>query len=59
MKRKHVMGIERVEDSEDLDDLIPFWNNNDGAAIHAKPLDSRPPPRAGKRALPNFGVDAL
>jgi hypothetical protein len=26
-------------------------------AILAKPLDSRPP-RAGKRVLPNFGLDA-
>jgi hypothetical protein len=59
MKRKHVVGVDRVEDSEDLDDLIPSLDDDDGVAIHAQPLDSRPPPRAGKRALPNFGVDAL
>jgi hypothetical protein len=58
MKCKHVVGVERVEDSEDLDDLIPSSDDDDGGAIHAKPLDSRPPPRAGKRALPNFGLDA-
>jgi hypothetical protein len=58
MKRKHVMGINRVEDLEDLDDHIPSSDDDDGTAIHAKPLDSRPPPRARKRALPNFGVDA-
>jgi hypothetical protein len=58
MKRKHVVGIDIVEDLKDLDDHIPSSDDDDGAAIHAKPLDSRPPPRAGKRVLPNFGVDA-
>jgi hypothetical protein len=35
MKRKHVVGVDRVEDSEDLDDLIPSSDDDDGAAIHA------------------------
>jgi hypothetical protein len=58
MKHKHVVGIDRVEDSEDLEDLIPSSNDDYGTAIHAKPLDSHPPPRVRKRALPNFGIDA-
>jgi hypothetical protein len=57
-KQKHVMGVDRVKDSEDLDDPNLSSDDDDGATIHAKPLDSRPPPRAGKRALPNFSVDA-
>jgi hypothetical protein len=44
MKRKHVMGVDRVEDSEDLDDHIPSSDDDDGTTIHAKPMDSRPPP---------------
>jgi hypothetical protein len=46
-----------VEDSEDLGAHSPSSGDDDGAAIPAKPLDVRPPPRAGKRALPNFGLD--
>jgi hypothetical protein len=57
MKRKHVVDVDRVKDSEDFDDHIPSSNDDDGLAIHAKPLDSRPPPRAEKWVLPNFGVD--
>jgi hypothetical protein len=37
----------------------PSSDDDDYVAILAKPLDSRPPPRAGKRVLPNFGLDAL
>jgi hypothetical protein len=59
MKCTHVGDVDRVEDSEDLDDHTPSSDDNDGATIPAKPLDSHPPPRAGKRVLPNFGVDAL
>jgi hypothetical protein len=52
------MDIDRVKDSEDLDDPNLSLDDDDGAPIHAKPLDSRLPPRAGKRVLLNFGVDA-
>jgi hypothetical protein len=55
----HVRDADRVEDLEDLDDHTPSLEDDDGAVIPAKPLDSRPPPRAGKRVLPNFGLDAL
>jgi hypothetical protein len=58
MKRKQVVDVDRVKDSEDFDDHIPSLDYDDGLAIHAKPLDSRPPPRAKKRVLPNFGIDA-
>jgi hypothetical protein len=50
-------NFDRVEDSEDLGTHSPSSGDDDGAAIPAKPLDVRPPPRAGKRALPNFGLD--
>jgi hypothetical protein len=53
------MDIDRVEDLEDLDVHSPSSDDDDGATILAKPLDSRLPPRAGKRVLPNFGLDAL
>jgi hypothetical protein len=50
-------NVDRVEDSEDLSTRSPSSGDDDGAAIPAKPLDVRPPPQAGKRALPNFGLD--
>jgi hypothetical protein len=46
-----------VEDSEDLDDTH-LTSDDDDSAIPVAPLSSRPPLRAGKRALPKFGVDA-
>jgi hypothetical protein len=52
------MDVDRVEDSEDFDDHILSSDDDDGLAIHAKPLDSRPPPRTEKKVLPNFGIDA-
>jgi hypothetical protein len=57
-KCTHVADVDKVEDSDDLDVHSPFSDDDDGAAILAKPLDSRLPPRAGKRVLPNFGLDA-
>jgi hypothetical protein len=57
-KRTHAAVVDRVEDSEDLDVHSPSSDDDDGAAILAKPLDSRPPPRAGKKALSNFSLDA-
>jgi hypothetical protein len=56
-KRTHVVDVDRVEDSEELGAHSPSLGNEDGAVILAKPLDSRPPPRVGKRVLPNFGLD--
>jgi hypothetical protein len=50
--------VDRVEDLEDFNDHILSSDDDDGLAIHAKPLDSRPPPRAKKRVLPNFGINA-
>jgi hypothetical protein len=58
MKRKNVVDVDRVEDSEDFDDHDLSSDEDDDQAIPAKPLDSCPPPRSGKRVLPNFGVDA-
>jgi hypothetical protein len=57
-KRMHAADVDRVEDSEDLNVRSPSSDDNDGAAILAKPLDSRPPSRAGKKVLSNFGLDA-
>jgi hypothetical protein len=58
-KRKNIEDVDRVEDSEDFDEHGLSSDEDDDQAIPAKPLDSRPPPQAGKKILPNFGVDAL
>jgi hypothetical protein len=58
MKRKHVMDADRVKDSEDFDDHILSSDDDDGLAIHTKPLDSHRPPQTEKKVLPNFGIDA-
>jgi hypothetical protein len=58
MKRTHVADVDRDEDSKELGTHSPSSDDDDGATIIAKPLDSRPPPRAGKRVLPNIGLDA-
>jgi hypothetical protein len=47
-----------VEDLEDFDDHGLSSDGYDDQAIPVKPLNSRPPPRAGKKILPNFDVDA-
>jgi hypothetical protein len=47
-----------VEDSEDLGDTHFSSGDDDDSVIPAKPLDSRPPPRSGKKILPKFGLDA-
>jgi hypothetical protein len=57
-KHTHAVDVDRVEDSEDVDVPSPSSDDDDGAAILAHPLVSRPPPRAGKKVLPNFGLDA-
>jgi hypothetical protein len=43
-KRTHAADADRVKDLEDLDVHSPSSDDDDGAAILAKPLDSRPPP---------------
>jgi hypothetical protein len=57
-KRKQVVDADIVEDSEDLDDTHFSSGDDDDSVIPAKPLDSRPPLRAGKKILPKFGLDA-
>jgi hypothetical protein len=57
-KRMNVGDADRVEDSEELGARSPSSGDDNNATIPAKPLDSRPPPRAGKKVLPNFGLDA-
>jgi hypothetical protein len=43
-KRKNVVDVDRVEDSEDFDNHDLSSDEDDDQAIPAKPLDSRPPP---------------
>jgi hypothetical protein len=50
--------VDRVEDLEELGAHSPSSGDDDDAAVLVKPLDSRPPPRAGKKPLPNFGLEA-
>jgi hypothetical protein len=57
-KRTNVADVDRVKDSKELGAHSPSSGDDDGAAIPAKPLDSRAPPRAGKRVLTNSGLDA-
>jgi hypothetical protein len=56
---KHVdtEDIDRVEDSKELGAHSPSLGDDDDAVVLVKPLDSRPPPRAGIKALANFGLD--
>jgi hypothetical protein len=58
IERTNVEDVDRVEDSKELGALSPSSGDDNDAAIPAKPLDSRPPTRAGKKVLPNFGLDA-
>jgi hypothetical protein len=58
MKRVNVGDVDRVEDSEELGVHSPSSGDDDGAAILAKLLDSRPPLRAWKKVLPKFGLNA-
>jgi hypothetical protein len=57
-KRKNVFEIDRVEDLEDFDNHDFSSNEYNDTVIPVKPLASRPPPRFGKKVLPNIGVDA-
>jgi hypothetical protein len=55
-KRQRITDV--VDDSEDLDDTR-FTSGDDGnSAIPASPLSCRPPPRAEKKIIPKFGIDA-
>jgi hypothetical protein len=47
-----------IADSEDLGDTHFFSGDDDDSVILAKPLDSCPPLRSGKKILPKFGLDA-
>jgi hypothetical protein len=58
MKRKNVVKVDRVEDSEDFDGHGLSSDEDDDPAIPVKPLDICPPPRSGKKVLSNFGIDA-
>jgi hypothetical protein len=55
-KSKQVVYV--INDSEDLDDTHFSSGDDDGSVIPAMPLDSRPPPRSGKKIHPKFGLDA-
>jgi hypothetical protein len=57
MKHKNVVNVDRVEDSGDFDGHGLSFDEDDDQAIPAKPIDSRPPPRTGKKVFPNFSVD--
>jgi hypothetical protein len=57
-KKKRVVDTDIVEDSEDLGDTQFSSGDDDDSVIPAKPLDSRPPLRVGKKILPKFGLDA-
>jgi hypothetical protein len=46
-----------IKDSEDLGDTHFSSGDDDDSVISAKPLDSRPPLRSGKKILPKFGLD--
>jgi hypothetical protein len=57
-KHKNVFEIDRVEDLEDFDGHDFSSDEYNDTVIPVKPLASRPPPRSGKKVLPNFGVNA-
>jgi hypothetical protein len=57
-KRKQIADANVVKNSEDTGDTHLSSGDYDDGVISAKPLDSRPPRRSGKRALPKFGLDA-
>jgi hypothetical protein len=57
VKHTDVEDIDQVEDSEELGAHSPSSSDDNDMAILVKPLDSRPPPRAGKKTLPKFSLD--
>jgi hypothetical protein len=58
VKHTDVEDVDQVEDSEELGSHSPSSGDDDDAAVLVKPLDSRPPLRAGKKILPKFSLDA-
>jgi hypothetical protein len=56
-KKRQAMDTDIVKDSEDLGDTHFSSGDDVNTVIPAKPLDSRPPLRAGKKILPKFGLD--
>jgi hypothetical protein len=56
LKRQQIADV--VEDLEDLDDTHFTLGDDGDSAIPASPLRRRPPPRAEKKVLPKFGIDA-
>jgi hypothetical protein len=57
VKHPDTEDVDRVEDSEELGAHSTSLGDDDDADVLVKPLDSRPPPRMGKKALPCFGLD--
>jgi hypothetical protein len=57
-KKKKVVETDIIKDSKDLGDTHFSSGDDDGSLIPAKPLESRPPLRVGKKILPKFGLDA-
>jgi hypothetical protein len=57
-RKRQIVETDIVEDSEDLGDTHFSSGDDDDAVIPAKRLGSRPPPRARKKILPKFGLDA-
>jgi hypothetical protein len=57
-KKKQVVETDIIEDSEDLGDTHFSSSDDDDSVIPAKPLDSHPPLRVGKKILPKFDLDA-
>jgi hypothetical protein len=57
-KKKQVVETDIVEDLEDLGDTHFSLGEDDDSVIPAKPPDSCPPLRVGKKILPKFGLDA-
>jgi hypothetical protein len=57
-RKRQVVETDIVKDSEDLSDTHFSSGDDDDAVIPAKPLDSRPPLRVGKKILSKFSLDA-
>jgi hypothetical protein len=56
-KCKKAIDSDRVEDSEDLDSYNFSSDGGLKTAIHAEPIDSRPPPQLRKKCLANYGLE--
>jgi hypothetical protein len=56
-KCKRAADIDRVEDSEEIDSSDFSTDKEIEAAIPAKPVASRPPPKVKKSRFNNFGLE--